>query len=549
MYYYGTEQEAQALNPYMDKAIEKASFNIQRHSMFFNRKELVKYIDDSYLLIGMSFFYKQEYNKARRTFEFVINEYKNNEIKYEAMLWLAKTHTELEKYNRAQSVLDNLRNELDKNPKAQKKVIMALPLVKADMYLKQEKFSQAKEPLQDAIYMPQKKLDLARSMFILGQIYQMEEDYYRASDYYRQVIKKNPPYEMAFNAAINLATSYDTIYGESSRGIVKNLRKMLKEDKNIEFRDQIYFALADVAAKDGIDTLAINYLALSVASSVSNNYQKATSSLKLAYTYFDIPKYHLSQAYYDTAVQSLPEDYPNSKEIIARASYLSELVENLIVVETEDSLQHVALMPEEDRLALINKIIEEVIEEEKRQKELDELMALNAESAASNAISSPMSGPIGSGGWYFYNPTAIGNGLSEFKKKWGNRKLEDNWRLANKQSLFEPEEEELLALNDSTRTDSTGAIIVKSNDTHSADYYLQDLPFTQEQVQASNDKIEIALYNLGYIYKDKLNNYPISITTFESLTNRFPATEHRYSNFARSSIGSLNSLNALVLLL
>jgi len=530
VYYYGTEQEAQALNPYMDKAIEKASLNIQRHSMFFNRKELVRYIDDSYFLIGVSFFYKQEYNKARRTFEFVVNEYKDNDIKYDALLWLAKTHTELEKYNRAQSVLDNLQNELDKNPKAPKKVILALPLVKADMYIKQDKFAQAKEPLLDAVYMHQKKLILARSMFILGQIYQMEGEYYSASEYYKQVIKKNPPYEMAFNAAINLATSYDTIYGGSSKSIVKNLKKMLKEDKNKDFRDQIYFALADVASKDRQDTLAIHYLALSVASSKTNNYQKTTSSLELAYTYFEIPEYHLSQAYYDTAVQSLPKDYPNSEEITARAAYLTELVDNLIVVETEDSLQRVALMPEEDRVALINKMIDEIIEEEERQKELDELMALNAESSFANSIN-PASGPIGSGGWYFYNTTAISNGLSEYKKKWGIRKLEDNWFLSNKQVLFEEEDDELLALADSTITDSTGAVISISKDPHTVDFYMQNLPFTEEEVVESNAKIEVALYNLGYIYKDKLNNFPISITTFESLTNRFPETEHKLESW------------------
>jgi tetratricopeptide (TPR) repeat protein len=266
-----------------------------------------------------------------------------------------------------------------------------------------------------------------------------------------------------------------------------------------------------------------------VATSVSNNYQKATSALKLGDLFFDIPKYKLSQAYYDTAVQALPEDYPNSKEIIARSSYLTELIENLIVVETEDSLQRVALMPEEERLALIDKIIEKLKEEEEEQKRLDEIMALNAENMASNPTSSPTSGAIGSGGWYFYNPTAITNGLSEFKKKWGNRKLEDNWRLSNKESLFEQEEEDLQALNDSTMlgSDSTGVVIAKSSDPHTVGYYLQNLPFTEEQVLTSNGKIETALYNLGYIYKDKLNNLPVSVETFESLTNRFPETEHR----------------------
>ncbi len=152
---YGTESDAQAMNPFMDRAIEKASVNIQRHSMFFNRKEYVRWIDDSYMMIGLGYFYKQEYNKARRTFEFVINEYKNNDIKYEAMLWLGNSYNQMGKYKRAQSVLDNLGNEIDKNPKVASKVRKMLPLVRADLYILQEKYGQAKEPLVDALYLRQ----------------------------------------------------------------------------------------------------------------------------------------------------------------------------------------------------------------------------------------------------------------------------------------------------------------------------------------------------------------------------------------------------------
>jgi tetratricopeptide (TPR) repeat protein len=288
---YGTDQQAQSLNPYMDKAIEKASLNVQKHSMYFNRRERVNWIDDSYLLIGQSYFYKKEYNKARRTFEFVMNEYHYNDIKYDAMVWLANTFNQLGKYKRAESTLDNLKNEMGKDLKVSRFVERNLPLVRADMYLKQEKYSQAIDPLIDALYYQQKKTMDARVRFILAQIYQEQGENYAASEYYKSVIKKNPPYEMAFNAAINLATSYDTIYGISSKPIIKNLEKMLKEDKNKEFRDQIYYALADVAFKDGSDSLAIDYLALSVASSKTNNYQKATSSLKLANYYFSVPEF------------------------------------------------------------------------------------------------------------------------------------------------------------------------------------------------------------------------------------------------------------------
>ena len=269
---YGTDAEAQGLNSYMDKAIEKASVNIYRHTMPFNRKEYVRWIDDSYMLIGMSYFYKHDYNKARRTFEFVTNEYKNNPIRYDALLWMGNSLVQLKKYKRAETILDNLSNEVNKNTDVPKTVIRNMPLVRADLYILQKKYGSAKEQLQEALYSNQKKQVEARVNFILGQIYQSEGELYKASEYYTRVNKLSPTYELDFNATINLAQSYDARYGMDSKSIVRNLEKMLKEDKNKDYRDQIYFALADLALKDGLDTLAIHYLKLSVANSKINNY-------------------------------------------------------------------------------------------------------------------------------------------------------------------------------------------------------------------------------------------------------------------------------------
>ncbi|MBM3436334.1 MAG: tetratricopeptide repeat protein, partial [Bacteroidetes bacterium] len=447
VYNYGTESDGQSMNPFMDKAIEKASLNIERHSMYFNRREYVRWIDDSYMLIGLSYFYKQDYNKARRTFEFVSGEYKDNSIRYDALLMLANSYIQLKKYKRTQSVLDNLVSEMDKDPKAPQRVEKLIPLVSADMFILQKKYSQAKEPLLNSLYFNQKKNTEARIKFILGQIYQHEGELYKAMDFYKEVIKMNPPYEMAFNAAINLAQSYDVRYGVDSKAIVRNLEKMLKEDKNKNFLDQIYFAMADIASKDGLDTLAVHYLKLSVAHSKTNNYQKVTSALKLGNILFDKSDYKLAQAYYDTAVQVMPKDYPDYTNIKTRTEYLTELVQNLIVIETEDSLQNLAAMSEEERLAIIDKVIEELKKKEELQKELDEQMA-NMAALNPQTGMNQTGGQTGSGAWYFYNPATISYGLSEFRKKWGNRVLEDNWRLSNKQATYEPKEEEALALSD-----------------------------------------------------------------------------------------------------
>jgi tetratricopeptide (TPR) repeat protein len=525
---FGTKENAQSLNPYMDKAIEKASINIQRHSMYFEHKEQVRWIDDSYLLIGQAYFYKQEYHKAKRTFEFVMNKFKDEDIKYEAMIWLASSYNQMEKYKKAQSTLDYLKNEMDKSPKEIPTfVTKQFPLVKANMYLLQEKYDQAVDYLVDAVYLRQKKAIDARIKFILGQIYQSEDELYRASEYYMMAIKRNPAYELAFNAAINLATCYDTRYEEGSKDIRKKLNKMLKEDKNLDFRDQIYYALSDVAYKDNEDSLAIDYLRLSVATSVSNDFQKATSAIQLGSYFFKGKKYELAQAYYDTAIQVLPEEFPDYEKIKASSEFLNELVENLIVVQTEDSLQMLASMDEKERNIIIDKIIEDLKKQEEKEKEEAEAR----EQMAANAINNPgtskpaMGGPAGRGKWYFYNPQTLNFGFGEFKKKWGNRKLEDNWFLSNKKAVIDFETEEFIAENDSLGggTDSTA---IASNDAHERAYYLKDLPLTEDQMKASNLKIIDAMYNLGFIYKEKFSDLPKSNESFEGLINRYPENDH-----------------------
>ncbi len=522
VYKYGNKQDAQSIVPNMDRAIEKASKVIQRHSMYFGRKEWVRWIDDSYMLIGKSYLYKKEYSNAKRTFNFITNRFAKEESRYEAELWLARTYNQNEEFEKAESILDNLNNSII-NGNSPQKLEKEFVKVYANFFILQQRYGESIQYLQRAIELNRRKKERNRLRFILAQVYQELGDFEDAAKLYQMVIRKNPPYEMAFNAKINLAQTYDAKSSNRSM-IVKKLNKMLKDDKNDEFQDQIYYALAEIYFKDKQTEQGIEYLTLSVARSVSNDYQKSISSLKLAGIYFEQPEYTLAQAYYDTAMQFLPEEYPDYEELQEKTEVLTELITNLQAIFIEDSLQRMAAMPEDERNAIIDKIIKEIAEEEARQRELERerrqsLSMLEQSSRQQNRNMQR------SGGWYFDNPQAVSFGFTEFNKKWGRRKLEDLWRLSSKQLMNFGDEEDELAETDSIPADSTA--LAMETDPKKREYYLQELPMTQEKLAESNMTIEDALHNIGYIYKDGLKDNEKSIEAFEELIEKFPEHEHR----------------------
>lgn len=523
VYNFGSQANAQTINPNMDRAIEKASKVIQRHSMNFDGKEHVKWVIYSYMLIGKANYFKQDYNAARRAFEFVSETYPSEDTRYEALLWSGRTYQKLKQFEKAITTFDQLTEE-SKSTLLPWNVRKALPIAYADLFIAQSKYSQAREKLEEGMPLQSGSKFKTRLNFILGQIYQLEGKDSQATEYYTLSLKGTPSFEMAFNARINLARVYDA--GRSDRKlIVKELEKMLKEVRNQDFRDQIYYALADIALKEKNDTLGVSYLRKSVASSVDNDFQKSTSALRLAEIYFKKQDYGFAQVYYDTALNYLPEEFPDYEKISSRTEIITRLVENLQTIHIQDSLQSLAKMPEAERLKVIDEAIAAFIkkEEEAKRKAEEERLAIDAGMALSGKRVTDMEGQttVSGGGWYFYNPSAIGMGYSEFTRKWGRRKLEDNWRLSNKRVVNWDILAEETTIIDSTGSEGKGK--GGSTDFRSRQTYLNNLPFKEEQVAASNEIIASSLFNAGLIYLEELRDTPEAEKTFHTLIERFPS--------------------------
>lgn len=526
VYNYGTQQDGMSLNSKMDRALEKTSITVQKHSMKFGSRERVRWIDDAYLVMGKAHFYKHDYIPARRTFDFVATEYAYNDITYVANLWLVKTFIQTEQYPRAIATIEQLQAKTAGINKLPKELVQNMDFTIADYYIATKDYNNAVRYLQNGLVFNKDRDTRTRAMFILGQIYMLQGDSERAIKQFKKVVKRNPVYEMSFESRMNMAKMGSA---DNANELYKMLNKMLRDPNNEDYADRIYYAMAELALREGDENKALRYLRKSVAAFKDNRIQRAQSSLKAATMYFDRNEYELSQAYYDTAVSSMDRETEGYDSILNISQTLNELVMYATVVRDQDSLLRVAAMDSVSRNILIDHIIAQVIEEEelqKAQQEYEEQLALMGAATGDAPKSEPTSTSSGSS-WYFYNPTAISKGFTEFTRKWGMRKNEDNWRISDKQSLvaaFSEDDggEELTeAKNARAKQDSLNATYTN----HDRGYYLRDLPFEPEQKEVCDSLIADGLYHLGFIYMDRLNDLPRSIESYSQLDTRYPNNE------------------------
>ncbi len=518
VYEVGTLEDSKTIIPLTDKAIKKASFVISKHSMMIKGKEYCKYIDDCYMLIGKSLFYKRDYYACLEMFAYVAREpvknYKKDPIQHRANLWLCRAYSELGMFSDAQSSLDRSLNDkaLPKNIKGD------LYTAITDFHLKQNHYKEALESVSEALKYIKKKKQRVRLLFIQGQLYQKAGELALATNSYSKVLKSNPTYEMSFYARINIARCFDT-ENKNSTEIRLLLARMLKDPKNVDFKDQIYYVLGELEEKEGNEKKAIEQYTTSVQESTTNANQKGMSYLAIAEIYFDQREYRSSAAYYDSAVTSLTKDFPDYKRIEEKRNSLAELVKKYQIIELYDSLIQMAkLSPDQlDKKAV--EIFKKEEEARKKQREKEEQAA--AKLAASGKADSNAPGTTGSGSWYFYNTSTMSFGFAEFRKVWGDRKLEDNWRRSNKQAVLQtntnPDEDtvavEVKEKPKPTREDSI-ALIRKKLD--------KMVPKNDTMLLAYADSVMEAFFDLGLIYKERLGDLKKAAETYEEFLSKYP---------------------------
>lgn len=553
---FGEQQVTGMVGGDMDRAITKATNLINKHSItvkperkkgiptakekeFYNQSEYVKWAEKSWILIGKSQAWKGAYNEATQTLEYILMQYPNTSIWYEAQIWLARISIVNNDFLTAEDKLKTL--ESNKKKPRSTEFAHLLSSTWAFFYTKQNKYSEAFPFLKKALENSGTKNERFRYTFLLAQLNQRFHKNEEAIALYRKILRMSPPYDILFNARISLAS----LYQETGKGkdMKNELIKLSRDEKNKEYLDQIYFALGNIEKSQGNIEKAIEYYKLSAIKSTENNNQKGISYLTLADYYFAKPDYKQSQAYYDSAVNSLDNNYPDYQKLETKTKYLTKLVDNLNIVNREDSLQRVANMSPGNRDALIASIIAKVQEEEQKQKQEETQDRERSILYQQNLQRYQMSQTQNQGGkWYFYNQASLSYGQSEFIMKWGRRKLEDNWRRKNKRiSTLD------ITSDMQQQVSDTSQLPQKVLSNKSKEFYLLDLPMTDSLKALSNQRIADAMFKVGETYQNDLNDYNETVKAYELLIGRFPEspfTLQSYYNLYRMSLFTGNTPNA-----
>ncbi len=523
IYQYANAEKSKAIYPQMDDAMKRLGTVIQRHTIVDKRgnekPNSEKWIDDNWLLYGQALFYKHQYFEAIEAFQYVEVTYKKDPNRHMGSLWLAKSYIQLTMMREAGDKLDYLRNQKD----FPKKKIWEMEAVNADFNMQMRNFDKTIDHLLRASELAPKREDRIRFMFILAQLYQQKEEYKQAFDLYSRVIKMNPKYEMAFNSRINRARCYDA-GGKGGETVRKELLKMEKDPKNKEYLDQIYYALAGLAQKEGNETEEMLLLNKSIQVSAGNQNQKALSYLAIGKIYFARPDYKNAQLYYDSTIANLSNDHPDYTEILTLRNSLTRLVKYLNTIAVEDSLQALSRLSVAELENLIDtKIHEEELLRAAQKKQDEEQQVNQIFEPTRNKDINDFNRATGSG-WYFYNPQAMSFGLNEFIKKWGKRKLEDNWRRSNKATNFAPDLEVVEGdslLSPEVEIKDPLLAAKKKRET-----MLKGVPSTPEALEKSTTKIIDAYYNAAMIYREQLNDPNASLEMFETLQQKYPGNKY-----------------------
>lgn len=505
---------ASALKEPLEDCIKKASIAIQNHKNS-------KWVDDSYVLVGKARYYSADFVNAIETFKYVnINGKKDENARHQALVFLMRTFIDYNEQNNAIAVSDFLKKE-----KLNKENLKQLYLTRAYLYQEREDFNNMVKNLAYAAPLLEKGDQPARYHFIIGQIFQKLGFESLAYENYDKTLKNNPAYELSFYARLNMAQVFELADKKDVAKARKFFMNLLKDGKNKEFRDKIYYEMAEFEREQGNQALAIEYYKNSAKASVNNKRQQSYAFLRLGQVYYDeIKNYELAKSYYDSTIAVMPTDELQYESVLKRQEILADFVLQLNTIALQDSLLQLA---DTDSSLLIAMADKEFLENQKEVEEQERVAqrSSNFVNGQDNPFAQQNNNSGSGSTWYFYNPASISAGQASFLRKWGERPLVDNWR--RRESLRNSQRDAVVEnVEDPESTEVPEEIGQEEQLELYRQSFFSQIPFSEEAKTEANRQIEDAYYSLGKIYNFNLEEKTNAEDTFLKLLDRYPESAY-----------------------
>lgn len=511
---------------------------------YLQRKEFNPFLKNAWLLMGEAQFEKGDFLEAAATFSYITRHYAAEPlVAAEARAWMARCYVQEGWYYDAEDALARVRRDSTARDTRRQ-----MDATQADLLLRQERFDEALPYLERAARQAEGSFRKARLCYLLGQVYRHQGRADEAYKAFARCIKKSPPYEMALNARIAQTEVMADKKGQQGK-MISRLRRMARSARNKEYLDQVYYALGNIYLLQQDTAQAVRAYEAGRAKSTRTGIEKGVLLLRLGNLYWDKRRFDDAQKCYTEALGMVDKERDYYPELTRRSKVLDKLVPHTSAVHLQDSLQSLARMSEADRNAAIDRVIEALKkkeEEERKAKRDSAAQARMNENGADapggtgtqNAATNTQTGQKDAT-WYFYNPTTLMQGKQDFVRRWGNRKNEDDWRRSNRTVVamadhegydYEAEDslqaaaDSLAALGEQPQGETAEADSAAA-DPHTREYYLAQIPFTEEQRAASDAIIMDGLYNAGIIEKDDLEDYPLAAETLGRLATEYPSFE------------------------
>ena len=538
-----------------DRAIEKSKKAIARNSIkrkpewnksrrktekdieWLSRKEYNPFLWKAWMLMGRSQFHKGTFDEAAATFAYMSRIYKTQPAIYgKARAWLAKCYIEQDWLYDAEDVIRNMqRDSIDW------RAAKEWDYTFADYYIHTGELEKAVPYLRKVIKHEMRKKQKAREWYLMGQIQAALGHHTEAYKAFRKVVAQNPPHELEFNARIAMT---DVMAQGKAKQMIGKLRRMAASDKNKEYLDQVYYAMGNIYLAQQDTMKAIDANEKGNTKATRSGVEKGVLLLHLGDLYWEMQKYSDARRCYGEAIGLLDKDRKDYEALSERSKVLDKLVPYTDAIHLQDSLQYLAQCPEAERNAAIDRVIDALKKKEKEERDrLAEQEAAQRQGEGQNMetnrgrMPNPAQDNNRDAVWYFYNVQAVSQGKSQFERLWGKRENADDWQRNNKTvvgsigSGIDDEE-----LTDEQRDSIEAAELAQDslqqvadsaqNDPHKREYYLAQIPFTPEQLAASNLLLEDGLHHAGVIFKDELDNLPLAEKHLRRLTDHYRDYEH-----------------------